>query len=176
MRIHRSAIGALFAAATLTACDGTDAPTAPRIQPRVEDAGHNSAQHVSSTTALDETIESPCNGETIHLTGTVREQATIVGDPEDFPAHIHGEHSGVVSESGIGLTTGASYEFRDSFHGLFNSPSIPAVNFEFTEHDTGRMTSSTPGLSFTLRFFIHGVGLPTGEFKVTKQVESVECR
>ena len=179
MHIPRSAIGVLFAAATLAACDGTEVPTSPRIQPRVEDAGHNIAQHVSSTTALDETIESPCNGETIHLTGTVREQATYVGQPPLDPENgffIHGEHSGVITESGTGLTTGAAYDFSDSFHDSFNSPSTPAANFEFTSHETGRLVTQTPGLSLTLRFFIHGIGLPTGEFKVTKQVESVECR
>jgi hypothetical protein len=178
MRIHRYAIGALFAATALAACEGADAPTEPGLQARVEDAGHNAAQHVSSTTQLDETIVNPCNGETIHLTGTLVEQANYVDKPENLENgnSVHGEHQGRITESGIGLTTGAAYDFRSSFRELFNSPSVPAANFEFTFHGTDRMTSSIPGLSFSVTTLLHVIGLPTGELKVTKDVENTVCR
>jgi hypothetical protein len=109
MSAHRSIIAALAAAATLAACDGTAPPTAPQLQARVEDAGHSETVHRTSTVALDETFESPCNGEIIHLTGTLREQANYVGAPPVDPDQgffVHGEHLGVVDESGTGLTTG----------------------------------------------------------------------
>jgi hypothetical protein len=175
-------VGAAIVAAVLMTGCGTDAPdtlTAPAGPAfRVEDAGHSKTVHVSSTVALDETLESPCNGETIHLTGTLREQANYVGQEPFDPdlGFLHGEHFGRVEESGTGLTTGLGYTFRDSFHELFNSPSIPALNFEFTNHETGRLTTSAPGLSVTIHFLVHGMGLPTGEFKVTKEIDSVECR
>jgi hypothetical protein len=178
MRTNRSALGALFAAVTIAACDGAD-PSAPEIQARVEDAGHSETVHVASTVALDETFESPCNGEIIHLTGTLREQANYVGAPPVDPDQgffVHGEHLGVVDESGTGLTTGLTYTFRDSFHELFNSPSQPAANFVFTYNETGRLTTDAPGLSITMHFLVHGLGLPTGEFKVTREIERLECR
>jgi hypothetical protein len=176
MATHRSIIAALAAAVTLTACDSATTPTAPPAQLRVEDAGHNAALHFSSTTALDETLESPCNGETIHLTGTARDQMTVVGVPEDLPDNwLHAEHSGVVSESGTGLTTGLPYQFRDSFHEIFNSPSVSAANFVFHTKETGRVTTTEPGLSFTLHFAFYAVGLPSGEIKVTREIESLEC-
>jgi hypothetical protein len=84
----------------------------------------------------------------------------------------------MVSESGTGLTTGASYDLRASFHESFESPSVPAPNFIATFSETGRVTSPTSGLSFTSRFFIHVVGLPSGEVTVTKIIDtsgSPEC-
>jgi hypothetical protein len=178
MRTHRHAIGAFFVAATLAGCEAADAPSGPASPYfQVEDAGHNDVLHFSSTTPLDETIDSPCNGETIHLTGTLKDEATAVAPPPvSFDHFLHGEHNGVVSESGTGLTTGLAYDFHVTFQDLFNSPSVTAANFEFTSHATGRMTTATPGLSFTIRFQIHGIGLPSGEFKVTKEVDSAECR
>jgi hypothetical protein len=168
----------LILTAVLAGCEGADAPTSPRMQALVEDAGHNAAQHVSSTTPLDETIDNPCNGETIHLTGTLVAEATFVGKPEDLEIGMdnHDELLGMVTESGTGLTTGAAYEFRSSYHEVFNSPSDPAANAELTAHGTDRMTSSIPDLSFTVSFLVHVVWLPTGEFKVTKDVESTVCQ
>jgi hypothetical protein len=182
MRVERLAVGALLAVSLLTGCSGNDGSTAPETPPlAAADAGHNTADHFSSRVPLDETLVSPCNGETIHLTGTAFEQATFVDTREnlDNGGSLHTEHQGVISESGIGLTSGASYGFHDSFHELFESPSVSAPNFIATFSETGRVTSPTSGLSFTSRFSIHVVGLPSGELKVTKVTdtgENPDCR
>jgi hypothetical protein len=38
------------------------------------------------------------------------------------------------------------------------------------------MISSIPSLSFTAHFQFHGLVLPSGEFKVTRSVDRVECK
>jgi len=179
MRIERLATGALLAVAMLAGCSGDDGSTAPEASYlALEDAGHNSADHFSSRFPLDETLVSPCNGETIHLTGTGFEQVTFVDTREnlDNGGSLHTEHHGTISESGTGLTSGALYDFRDSFHELFDSPSVTAANFTLTISERGRVTSATPGLSFTATFFAHLVGLPDQDLKVTRVLESTECR
>ena len=74
------------------------------------------------------------------------------------------------------MTTGASYSLHDDFHESFESPSVPAPNYVIAFRGMGWVTSTTPGLSFTLRSVIHLVHLPSGEFNLTKNTESVECR
>ena len=179
MHIERLAVGALLAVSLLTGCSGNDGSTAPETTSvAAADAGHNTADHFSSRFPLDETLVSPCNGETIHLTGTGFEQVTYVDTREnlDNGGSLHTEHQGVISESGVGLTTGASYDFHYNFHESFESPSAPAPNFTLAFRDIGRVTSPTPGLSFTSRIVLQLVHLPSGDFAVVKNTESVECR
>jgi hypothetical protein len=179
MRTECLATAALFTVAMLAGCSGDDGSTAPEIPSlAVEGAGHYSADHFSARFPLDETLVSPCNGETIHIAGEGFEQMTFVDTREhlDNGNSLHSEHLGMVSESGTGLTSGALYDFRDSFHELFDSPSVTAANFTLTVSERGRVTSPTPGLSFTATFFVHLVGLPDQDLKVTRVLDSTECR
>lgn len=43
-------------------------------------------------------------------------------------------------------------------------------NLAFGLHDRGQVISTTPSLSFTWLGTVHFVGLPSGEFKVTKDI------
>ena len=165
---------AIFAAVLLASCGTESVPTAQDVPEIQLDANAPYAtDHFSSTILLDETFVSPCNGETIHLTGTLRAEDTFVGTPDYF---LHHELQVVVSETGTGLTTGASYTSHDVNHESFNSPSLPAPNFTFTYRENYFFNSTTPGLSFSGRFFVHFLALPSGEFVVTRDSGSLQCR
>jgi len=115
------------------------------------------AEHFSSITPLDEIFfDSPCNGEDIHMTGTLSAEDTFVGEVGGF---LHHELQVVVSETGTGLTTGATYSSHDVNHESFNSPTGPALNFTFTYGETYYFISPTPGLSFKGQFAFHFVAL-----------------
>lgn len=163
---------ALLMGTLLTGC-GADSPTAENASPLSPDAALT-AMHVVSTIPLDETFVSPCNGEPIHFTGTLSAEDTFVGDSPDY--YLHHELQVLVSETGTGLTTGASYIVHDVNHEGFNSPTAPAPNFTFTYRENYFFNSTTPGLSFSGRFFVHYLALPSGEFFVTRDSGSLECR
>ena len=127
------------------------------------------AVHSQQEFALDETYVNPCNGETVHLTGTLVGLMNFVDD-------LHQEFHAVISETGTGLTTGAAYTSHSTFSEQFNTPTGPAVNFTASFRDAVHINSSTLGLSFTLLNTFHLVQVPSGEFKVTKDVESATCR
>ena len=165
---------AVLAAALLAGCGKESALTAP--EPPAIKLGASApylTDHFSSTIPLDETFVSPCNGETIHLTGTLRAEDTFVGTTDYF---LHHELQVVVSETGTGLSTGATYTSHDVNHESFNSPSGPAPNFTFTYRENYFFNSTTPGLSFSGRFFVHFLALPSGEFVVTRDSGSLQCR
>ena len=134
----------------------------------------NTAGHSSSITPLDEIFfDSPCNGEDIHLTGTLKAEDTFVGTNDGF---LHHELQVVVSETGTGLTTGATYRSHDVNHESFNSPTPEAPNVTFSYNETYYFISPTPGLSFRGQFAFHFVALPSGNFKITRDVGSLECK
>jgi hypothetical protein len=174
MHIPRSAIGALFAAATLTACDGTDAPTAPRIQSRVEDAGHNTTDRLTFTEPVAFEVESPCNGELIAFTGEDSVRMKLVIAPGDIGIHVVTDIRS--SYAGIGQATSAQYVLSSKYHENFESPSPPALQVTFSAHNREQVISNQPGLSFDLLFQLHGVVPATGDVKFTKDVEAAECR
>jgi hypothetical protein len=159
--------GAAMLIATLTGC-GAESPTAENA------AGLSAAvtaDHSREQFALDETYVNPCNGETVHLTGTLVGLTNLVDDGQ------HQEYHAVISETGTGLTTGASYTSHSTFHEEFNSPTPEAVGFTFSTRDAVHINSSTPGLSFTLLFTFHYVQAANGSFnKLTKDVETATCR
>lgn len=179
MRIEHLATSALLAAAVLTACAGDDALTAP-LTPAlaVEDAGHNAADHFQAVEAADFEIVSPCNGELIAFSGENTYQVTFVDTREHLDAgfSLHTEFQAHTQATGTGPESGASYAINDIYHENFESPSPPAPQVTFSAHGTTRVTSDLPGLSFDIRFEFHGVGLPSGEFKVTRFVDSLECQ
>ena len=171
MRILTLASATLAAALTI-GCGAEAGPTAEN-SPAVTASATNTADHFSSVTPLDEIFISPCNGETIHLTGTLFAEDNFVGTSDYF---LHHELQVVVSETGTGLTTGASYRSHDVNHESFNSPTPEALDLTFTFHETFYFISTTPGLSFRGQFFFHLVVLPHSGFKITRDIGSLECR
>jgi hypothetical protein len=156
-----------------TGCGPESGPTGEN-GPTLVAAAKKTAEHLSSVTPLDEIFfDSPCNGEDIHMTGTLSAEDTFVGTDDGV---FHHELQVVVKESGTGLTTGATYRSDDVNHEGFNSPTGDAANLTFTYNETYYFISPTPGLSFRGQFAFHYVGLPDGDFKVTRDVGSLECR
>jgi hypothetical protein len=159
----------LLAATLLTACGTESGPTGENAAaPAAAVTGHNTADHSSYTIAFTETDLNPCNGEQVALAGTIVGQDNVVGIPEGL---LHHEINEVVSETGVGLTTGAPYTLSATFHESFNSPNGPALNVTFSTRESVRVTSTTPGLNYTVLTTIYFVGLPSGEFKFTKFVD-----
>ncbi len=179
MRIKRLVTGALFAAAVLTACTGDDAPTTPTAPGlRADAADHNVADHFKSVEAFTFEVESPCNGELIVFSAEAISQFTLVDTREHLDAGfaLHREFQQHTRATGTGSETGATYTLNDIFHESFNSPNPTAPHATFSAHGTTHVTSDLPGLSFDIHFVFHGV-VPSGkEFKVTTNVENVECR
>ena len=179
MRINRLATSALLAAALLTACAGDDAPTAPTTPTLVvTDAGHNAADHFKVVEEAVFEIESPCKGELIAFSGENIYQLTLVDTREHLDAgfSVHAEFQSRTRATGTGPVSGAGYVINDIFHENFESPSPPAPQVTIMAHGTAHITSDLPGLSFVAHFAFHGVALPSGEFKVTRFLESAECR
>ena len=82
------------------------------------------------------------------------------------------EVQALLSATGTGLTTGVSYRVHAISHVNFESPSPPVPNATFTELDHFDFHAATPGLSFRGAFFVHLVDLPSGEEKITREVDS----
>jgi hypothetical protein len=158
--------GAAMVMATLLTGCGAESPTAENASGLTAAA---TAVHSRQEFALDETYINPCNGETVHVIGTLVGLMNFVDD-------LHQEFHAVISETGTGLTTGASYTSHSTFHEEFNSPTEAAVNLTVSFRDAVHINSTTRGLSFTLLNTFHLVQVPSGEFKVTKEVESATCR
>jgi hypothetical protein len=85
---------------------------------------------------------------------------------------LHHEINELVSETGVGLTTGAPYTLSATFHEKFNSPTAIALNATFSIRQAIRVTSTTAGLNYTVLTTIYFVGLPTGGYKFTKLVDN----
>jgi hypothetical protein len=164
----------------LTACGAEAGPTVENTPGLTADAtSHITADHFSLNEPVEETLVNPCNGETVQLAGTLVGQINNVDTREHLDAGnaLHYEIHAVISETGIGLTTGATYSFHANYHEVFNSPTVEALNFTFSLQDRGHVNSTTPRLSFGGHFFVHVVQLPSGEFKVTRQDSGPdECR
>lgn len=165
---------AIVAAALLIGCGADSGPTAEDEATLVARASAPyTASHSSSVTPLDEIFfDSPCNGEDIHMVGTLSAEDTFIGTADYF---LHHELQVVVSETGTGLTTGATYRSHDVNHESFDSPTLEAPNLTFTYGETYYFISPTPGLSFRGQFAFHFVALPSGDFKVTRDVGSLKC-
>ena len=166
MRSRTLAGAALLMGSLLAGCGAESDPTAVNAPGLLADA---TPVHSEQEFALDDTYVNPCNGETVHLTGT------LVGLMNDVD-NLHLEFHAVISETGTGLTTGALYTSHSTYSEQFNSPSEPAVNVTFHYRDAVHINSSTPGLSFTLLNTLFFVQTPSGEFKFTKEIESATCR
>jgi hypothetical protein len=85
---------------------------------------------------------------------------------------LHIEDASRLTATGSGLTTGTSYRVHATSGVSFNTPATTVPNVTFTERDHFHFHSETPGLSFMGAFFVHIVVLPSGEVKVTREVDT----
>jgi hypothetical protein len=170
---------AMLAAALLTGCGADSGPTAETASGLTADAtDHNTADHFNYVQAANFEFESPCNGELITFVGEDDIQVTKVASREilDQGLYLHYELLIQTRASGTGSETGAIYTLHDIYREGFDSPNPPALQATVRAGDVSHITSSLPGLSFDTHFLFHVVALPSDEFKVTKEVESVVCK
>ena len=163
---------AVVLAALLTACgpgSGTTGPDAPDFS-----SHRRLPQHSTSTIPLDDSFVSPCDGETVHFTGTISEQITIV--PSDLVGGLHFELTDLYSATGTGQTSGLSYRVHGTSQTSFDSPNFEALNATFSDRAYIDFTTNAAGRSFRLTVQLHLVDLPSGEEKVTRDVDTLECR
>lgn len=171
MRFPTQTGAALLALVLTTGCRADADPTgenAPALTPDLD----MTVNHFTSVTPLDYIFISPCNGEEIHVTGTLSARETFLGTGDG----VHRALQVVTSETGIGLTTGATYQSHDENHEVFSAPTSESDFRTFTYHETFYFMTQTPGLSFRGKFLAHFVETPDGEGKVTRDVGSLECR
>jgi hypothetical protein len=160
---------AMLSVAFIAGCNSSTSPTtADTVNPG---AGGLAAApiHESQFLELDETYVNPCNGETVHLTGT------LVGTSNNVD-YLHLEFHATIAETGTGLTTGTSYTSHSTFNEVFNSPTVDALNVSYSFRDAVHVISSSPRLSFTIKHTFHVVVLPSGEILVTKELDSATCQ
>ena len=172
MRTDPLAAVALAAAALLTARGAEAGPTAANAP---DFSSHRRfPQHTTSTIPFDDSIVSPCNGETVRFTGTIVEQINIV--PSELAGGLHFELHDVYSATGEGATSGSSFRVHGTTHTSFDSPNFEALHATFSDRAHIDFRTAAAGQSFGLTVQLHLVDLPSGEEKVTRQVESLECR
>jgi hypothetical protein len=160
----------LLVAPLLTGCGAAAGPTGENTPTVSADA--MTVNHSSSVTPLDYIFVSPCNGEDIHVTGTLSAKETFLGTGDG----VHRELQVVTFETGLGLTTGATYRSHDVNHETFSAPTPESRFRTYTFHETYYFITQTPGLSFRGQFFTHFVETPNGDGKFTRDVGSLECR
>jgi hypothetical protein len=161
--------GAAFLLGTLmTGCGSESGTTADNAFGFAADATDRTTNHVWESNLVEETVVNPCNGETIQFTGTGVGQGNFVDVAGN---NLHREFHAVISETGTGQTTGATYILHANYHEVFDSPTGPAPNFTFGIQDRGHVISSTPELSFTWLYTIHFLATAGGDFKITKDIE-----
>jgi hypothetical protein len=168
MRSLRLTGAAMLAAALLTGCGAEAGPTSENAPVLTAKATDRTTTHVWQSDPIEETVVNPCNGETIRFTGSGVGQGNFVDVSGN---NLHREFHAVISETGTGETTGATYRLHATYHEVFDSPSGPALDFTFGVTDRGQVISSTSTLSFTWLYTIHFVATANGTFKITKDIE-----
>src|SRR5215208_2841798 len=99
MRPLTLTVAAVVGATFLTGCEAGLGPTAENPSGLSAAA---TAVHSQQVLDLDETYVNPCNGETVRMIGTLVGGMNSVDD-------LHQTFHATISETGTGLTTGASY-------------------------------------------------------------------
>jgi hypothetical protein len=162
---------AILAAAVVAGCGAeSDLTNESAASLSADVADHNPTDHIKYTIEISETNLNPCNGELVQLAGTVVGHSQLVG-PQDIldpDRRLHEEIHEVVSETGVGLTTGATYTLRATFTEGWNTPDPLALNATYHERQKIRVMSTTPGLTYTALATIHIVTPPSGESKITR--------
>ena len=124
-------------------------------------------EHSKAVEPFTETLVNPCNGEAIVFSGEAVLHFTVLDDR-------HVESFTSAEGTGTGPESGATYTYNlDAGHEI--SHTANGQNTTFEAGANARMISDLPGLSFTAHFVFHGVILPSGEFKVTRSLDRVEC-
>jgi hypothetical protein len=167
MRSPTLTLATTLTAALLIGCGTESSPTAADLPLTLD--------HAKYVEAVNFEIESPCNGELIAFSGESINQVTVDGALDD-PANLHYEFLSRTRATGTGSETGAIYTLNDIFHDSFDSPNIPAPHFTVSNHASTHVTSTFPELGFTVHFVFHGLAPADGEFKVTRDAESVVCK
>jgi hypothetical protein len=152
----------MLAAALLTGCGAESGPTAENVAGLAADAvDHNIRNHIKLVEPFSEPLVNPCNGEVIVFSGEAVSQINKVGD-------LHFEFLTRASGTGTGPESGATYAYTVTAYESENRPIVDTPPATFGAGANARMISSIPGLTFTAHFQFHGVFLPSGEFKVTR--------
>jgi hypothetical protein len=161
---------AILAAALITSCGAEAGPTAENVLGLTADAADlNTPQHTKLVEPFTEPLTNPCNGEVIVFSGEAITQITDVGG-------LHSELTGSASGTGTGPESNATYEYNLVFHESFNTPSETAPQATFFGNANARVRSSIRDLTFTAHFVFHGVALPSGEFRITRNLDRVQCK
>lgn len=161
---------AILAAALITGCEAESSPTDENAAGLIADAvAQNTPTHSKVVEPFTEPLASPCNGEVIVFSGEAITKMNDVGG-------LHSELQGSASGAGTGPESGATYAYHLVFHENFNTPSPTALQANHFANANARVSSSLRGLSFTAHFVFHAVALPGGEFKVTRNLDRVECK
>jgi hypothetical protein len=153
----------------LAGCGAESGPTAVNVAAHAADAAtHNTGNHIKVVEPFTEPLVNPCNGEVIVFSGEAVVHVTQVGD-----RHI--EFFTSATGTGTGPESGATYTYHlDAAHENRNSANGQLPNF--ASGANARIISDLPGLSFTAHFVFHIATLPSGEYKVTRAVDRVECK
>jgi hypothetical protein len=125
--------------------------------------------HLKSVEQVTETAVNPCNGEEIVLSGEAVLRVTQLDD-------WHVEFFTSAKSTGTGQESGATYTSRLEQHEIIHWSADDDKHANFVAGAAARTTSDPLGLGFTSHFVFHGVLLPSGEFKVTRSLDRVECK
>jgi hypothetical protein len=165
--------------AVLAACDSATDPAGPALtgaDQAVRPSLVAFPEHFTARESFDSDDEvNPCNGETIHLTGTIQVEVNQVHPDAEDPGVLHGESQSTFVATGVGDVTGTVYLFRKVLHVDFQSPSVSASQFTFSERDRTHGISLGSAGDYLLHFTFVFVGLPSGEGKVAVSFEGAEC-
>ena|GEM_PF-4111563 len=170
MRFTLPTGAAMLLGAVLTACGTETAPTAVRALAVSPDAvALHTPEHVKLVEQFLESLTNPCNGEVIVFSGEAISQITTVDG-------LHFEFQTSASGTGTGPESGATYTYNLVAHESFNTSSETASHLDRFANANARIISSDPSLSFTSHFVNHFIFLPSGDFKLTRNVERTECK
>jgi hypothetical protein len=105
-----------------TELENSAGPAAPSLQ--------MVAQHQSFTDPFAFTIFNECTGEDMAIEGEGKIQINDVSPVDDAP--LHTELHAVFTGTGVGLSSGIRYAYKDLIHESFNSPNPPAPHGTLT--------------------------------------------
>lgn len=164
--------------ALLAACDKpTEPPLAPT--PDARPSFQTVTEHFPLTESFSFVTPNPCNGEDVEVSGQVTGQVNLASEADAFEqgAIVHTEFHLLASGTGTGLTSGATYLYRDVIHQGFNSPSLLAPHGTTDFEQSFRMISQGGEPNFRLIVGFHAVYLPPdAAFTVKVDRVSEECR
>jgi hypothetical protein len=151
----------VLVSAVLLACD--QAATAPTDYPsNLSPSFRATTEHIPLEETFSFVTPNPCNGEDVAVTGRVTGLVNLTSDSVGFEQGqiLHTEFHLLASGTGVGLTTGATYLYRDVMNQSFNSPSGAAPHASTDFEQTFRMISQGGEPNYRLVVGFHAVYLP----------------